>query len=116
VYYQSWAGVSSLLAIPNGADKAACEGKLLAHDDKADLMSPILAPAAPIVAHGTKAEPNDGFVLVSSAKHGNFRGCVPADHADEIGLLRTSSLDAHTGFDVVRFYRNVAYDLAARGF
>jgi triacylglycerol lipase len=116
VYYQSWAGVSSLLAIPNKADNAACEGKLLAHDDNADLMSPILAPAAPIVAHGTKAEPNDGFVLVSSAKHGNFRGCVPADHADEIGAFSRRSLDPHTGFDFVRFHRNIAFDLAARGF
>lgn len=116
VYYQSWAGVSSLFAIPNRADKDACEGKLLAHDDRADLMSPVLAPAAPIVAHGTKAEPNDGFVLVSSAKHGNFRGCVPADHADEIGAFGGASLDRRTGFDFVRFHRNIAFDLAARGF
>jgi triacylglycerol lipase len=79
-------------------------------------MSPILAPAAPIVAHGIKAEPNDGFVLVSSAKHGNFRGCFPADHADEIGVFSRGSLDRHTGFDFVRFHRNVAFDLASRGF
>ena len=114
VYYQSWAGVSSVLAIPNPADVGACEGQLLWHPGRADLMSGLLAPGAPFVAHGK--ESNDGLVLVSSAKHGNFRGCVPADHADEIGLLRTKSLDSHTGFDVVRFYRNVAYDLAARGF
>lgn len=115
VYYQSWAGVSSLFAIPNPADARACEGKLLAHAGRADLMSPILAPAAPIIAHG-KADPNDGFVLVSSAKHGNFRGCVPADHADEIGVFARASYDRHTGFDFVRFHRNVAFDLASRGF
>jgi triacylglycerol lipase len=115
VYYQSWAGVSSLFAIPNPADAAACEGKLLAHPGRADLMSPILAPAAPIIAHG-KADPNDGFVLVSSAKHGNFRGCVPADHADEIGVFARASYNRHTGFDFVRFSRNIAFDLASRGF
>lgn len=115
VYYQSWAGVSSLFAIPNPADKAACEGKLVAHAGRADLMSPILAPAAPIVAHG-KADPNDGFVLVSSAKHGNFRGCVPADHADEIGVFARETYNRRTGFDFVRFSRNIAFDLAARGF
>ena len=49
VYYQSWAGVSSLFAIPNPSDAVACEGKLLAHQGRADLMSPLLAPAAPIV-------------------------------------------------------------------
>jgi hypothetical protein len=26
------------------------------------------------------------------------------------------SLDPHTGFDFVRFHRNIAFDLAARGF
>ena len=116
VYYQSWAGVSSLFAIPNPADARACDGKLVAHAGRADLMSPILAPAAPIVAGGTRAEPNDGFVLVSSAKHGNFRGCIPADHADEIGVFARGTYDRHTGFDFVRFHRNVAFDLAARGF
>jgi triacylglycerol lipase len=116
VYYQSWAGVSSLFAIPNPADEGACEGKLLAHRGRADLMSPILAPAAPIVAHGVKAEPNDGFVTVASAKLGNFRGCVPADHADEIGVFARESYNRRTGFDFVRFHRNVAFDLAARGF
>jgi triacylglycerol lipase len=114
VYYQSWAGVSSALAIPNGADKKACDGKLLWNDGRADLVNPILAPAMPFVSHGTLS--NDGFVLVSSAKHGNFRGCVPADHADEIGVFAQDTMDRHTGFDFVRFHRNIAFDLAARGF
>jgi triacylglycerol lipase len=114
VYYQSWAGVSSVLAIPNPADAVACEGRLLAHAGRADFMSAIVAPAAPFVAHG--ADPNDGFVRVSSAKWGTFRGCVPADHADEVGFLRAGTIDPHTGFDFVRFYRDVAFDLAARGY
>jgi triacylglycerol lipase len=113
VHYQSWAGVSSLFAIPNAADAKACESKLLAHAGRADLMHPLLAPAAPFVAHGT--QPNDGFVLVSSAKWGNFRGCIPADHADEIGAFGQAR-DTRTGFDLVRFHRNLAFDLAARGF
>jgi len=49
-------------------------------------------------------------------KVGNFRGCVPADHADEIGVMSTRSLDPHTGFDFVRFHRDIAFDLAHRGF
>jgi triacylglycerol lipase len=114
VHYQSWAGVSSLFAIPNPADAAACDHKLLSHPRRADVMGPVLAGGAPIVSHGGKS--NDGFVLVSSAKWGEFRGCVPADHADEIGVFRTSSLDRHSGFDFVRFHRNIAFDLAARGF
>jgi triacylglycerol lipase len=114
VYYQSWAGVSSFLAIPNPADADACEGKLLMHPGRADNVNPVLAPAMPFVSDGGQS--NDGFVRVSSAKWGHFRGCVPADHADEIGTLSTHSLDPHTGFDFVRFHRNIAFDLASRGF
>jgi triacylglycerol lipase len=114
VYYQSWAGVSSFLAIPNPADADACDGKLVAHQNRADMMGAVLVPAAPFVAHGLHS--NDGFVLVSSAKWGNFRGCVPADHADEIGVFRSDTMDSHTGYDFVRFHRNLAFDLATRGF
>jgi len=114
VFYQSWAGVSSVLAIPNPADVGACEGELLWHSGHADSMSAMLVPNAPFVSHGKQS--NDGLVLVSSAKHGDFRGCVPADHADEIGFYHGAVMDKHTGFDVVRFYRNVAFDLAARGY
>jgi triacylglycerol lipase len=114
IYYQSWAGVSSVLCIPNPADRGACEGKLLWHEGRADCMTALLVPSEPFVAHGF--QPNDGLVLVSSAKRGEFRGCVPADHADEIGFLRRQAMDEHTGFDFVRFYRNLAFDLAARGF
>jgi triacylglycerol lipase len=114
VYYQSWAGVSSFLAIPNPADADACDGKLLMHPGRADFVNPILAPAMPFVSDGGQS--NDGFVRVSSAKWGNFRGCVPADHADEIGTLSTQSLDPHTGFDFVRFHRDIAFDLASRGY
>jgi triacylglycerol lipase len=114
VYYQSWAGVSSVLGIPNAKDLGACDGELLAHAGRSDRMNGILVPNAAFVAHGSLS--NDGLVLVSSAKWGTFRGCVPADHADEIGFMRPGALDPHTGFDFVRFYRNVAFELAARGF
>ncbi len=114
VYYQSWAGVSSVFGIPNPRDRGACDDDLLAHPGRADRMNGILVLNAAFVAHGSLS--NDGLVLVSSAKWGTFRGCVPADHADEVGFMRPTPLDPHTGFDVVRFYRNVAFELAARGF
>jgi triacylglycerol lipase len=116
VYYQSWAGVSILFAIPNRGDAAACEGKLVAHPNRADATHIVLAGGVPIVTNRT-SQSHDGFVLVSSAKWGNFRGCVPADHADEIGVFHHfGTIDRHTGFDFVRFHRNIAFDLARRGF
>lgn len=116
VYYQSWAGVSNVLAIPNPKDYGACDGKIETYRKRRDGMDALLTPVAAIVAHGTDLIPNDGMATVASAKHGNFRGCIPADHFDEVGQIKDEARDRRTGFDHVRFYRNVAFDLSRRGF
>jgi triacylglycerol lipase len=116
VFYQSWAGVSSFLGLPNGKDDGACDGKLLRHAFRNDVMDGTLVGGAAIVAHGTELRPNDGMATVESAKWGTFRGCVPADHLDEVGQPKHDGPVKHTGFDATRFYRNVAFDLARSGF
>ena len=116
VYYQSWAGVSSVGGIPGPRDSSACEGKLLRQGLRADVMDATLVPMAALTAHGVELRPNDGMATVESAKWGNFRGCFPADHLDEVGQVRHTGMDRRTGFDHLRFYRTVAFDLAARGY
>jgi triacylglycerol lipase len=113
VVYQSWAGVTTLLGLGDAGAAAACDGRSLIQPGTADRVDPRLIPTALLVgAHG---EPHDGLVTVASAKHGAFRGCVPADHLDLIGQVSDTGVDPDTGFDHVRFYRNLAYDLASRG-
>ncbi len=117
VYYQSWAGVSSVLGLRNDKDRVACEGMMLENPKaSADKMDATLIPMAAFVAHGTALLPNDGLSTVESARHGKFRGCFPADHLDEVGQVKDVGADPHTGFDHVRFYRNVAFELTALGF
>jgi triacylglycerol lipase len=116
VYYQSWAGVSSPLGLKNPKDRGACDDEALGDFRKADRMNGTLIPMAAIVARGTKLVPNDGMVTVESAKWGEFRGCIPADHLDEVGQTKHDRADARTGFDHVRFYRNLAFELAAMGY
>jgi triacylglycerol lipase len=116
VFYQSWAGVSNVAAIPNPKDYPACGGQLQTYRNRRDSMDALLVPVAAIVAHGTAFIPNDGMATVESAKHGLFRGCIPADHFDEVGQIKDEARDKRTGFDHQRFYRNVAFDLAKRGF
>jgi triacylglycerol lipase len=115
VDYQSWAGVSSVLGVPNPADAVACEDKLLTYHGRAHVMSAALVPLAPIVAHGALT-PNDGMATVDSAKWGTFRGCFPADHLAEVGQPSLEGKNGWTGFDHIAFYRTLAFDLAARGF
>jgi triacylglycerol lipase len=120
VYYQSWAGVSNVFGIPNRKDANACEGLWWGQSSgsrrRIDRMNAQLWLVAPIVAHGAEMRPNDGLVTVESAKWGSFRGCIPADHLDEVGAGGERGTHSDSGFDHVRFYRNVAFELAAKGF
>jgi triacylglycerol lipase len=114
IFYQSWAGLSNVFGIANPLDAGAC-GAMLFHPNTRHTMSPLLVAAVPFVAHGAEARPNDGFVTVDSARWGQFNGCIPADHIDELGMVSGVQLNPFTGFDHIRFYRNLAYDLSGRG-
>jgi triacylglycerol lipase len=120
VYYQSWAGITSHVDVHINQDEIdACEGKVEAYKNRADnlldhgpLSSAQLQLAEPIVSEGGQA--NDGMVKVTSAKWGTFRGCIPADHMDEVGQRIGSSGPAlWSRFDHIRFYRRLAFDLDA---
>lgn len=117
VEYQSWSGVGSLRG--SAADRAralaACGDSPLLPGDTLDKLRFEFVPFASIVGHGG-ADPHDGMVTVASARWGTFRGCVPADHADEIGNLTTGRPNPRTGWDPERFWRQVAFELAGRGF
>jgi triacylglycerol lipase len=116
VYYQSWAGLSKIAGLASPLDEAACDGIFLFDPRVRDVMDPALVGAVPFVAHGLSALPNDGFVTIQSAKWGNFRGCIPADHADEVGAFDDRPPDRITGFDFLAHYRALARELVAMGF
>ncbi len=92
VYYQSWAGITSLNGNP-------------------DKVQGILESSFKILSEAEG--PNDGQVSVKSATWGNFRGLIPADHIDEIGKLQRSRSPL---FHYLDFYTGIARDLAVRGF
>jgi triacylglycerol lipase len=114
VHYESWAGLSNVAGIVNPQDKPACESKMIGFSSTLDrhVMHILLKPIAYVVSHQTDLRPNDGLVQVASAKWGTFRGCVPADHIDEVGALATS----WSPFPHVRFVRNRAFELSAGGY
>lgn len=113
VFYQSWAGVSSPIARwPDGVE-AQC-GDVLAHEPSLwgfgnDRMATQLVPLS-YVEGGI----NDGVVSIHSASWGRMRGCIPADHLEQVrdagGPLWI------TGYDASRFLRGLAFELAKRGY
>lgn len=116
VHYQSWAGVSNVAGISNPKDEEGCAGKGYMNGTPRDRMDLKLIPAAWFVGHGTEMRPNDGLSTVESAKWGEFLGCIPADHQDDVGRNGKTGNDSRSGFNHVRFYRQVAFDLARRGY
>jgi triacylglycerol lipase len=129
VFYQSWAGFSHVAGLSFGeierAIRRACtvdgELRMMRHDGTRDAMDALLWSSAAFVGHFNPlrpgdALPNDGVTTIESARWGEFRGCFPADHLDQAGQINDDGSDRDTGFDYLRFYRNLAYDLAARGF
>ncbi|RZO62497.1 MAG: hypothetical protein EVA89_09025 [Sandaracinaceae bacterium] len=123
VYYQSWAGFSYVGGFRNPRDTIddVCRDQdgvlqILWHEGERDIMDPLLVGGALFTAHGTELRPNDGVSTVESAHWGVFRGCIPADHLDQVGQIRDRTPNRRTGFDYLRFYRNIAYDLSERGF
>ncbi len=117
VYYQSYAGISSITGLPNGFAARHCESKLLMHEGTYARTSPVFWVVVPIIADvgigPSSTDPNDGLIPVSSAKWGNFRGCLPADH---VNIVDQPDGDGYTGYDSVHRLRIIVADLAERGF
>jgi len=118
VYYQSWAGLSNAFgkAHPNDVPECTQQGAPFWNPRHIrDTLEWIMIPLA-YLSRGPEKHPNDGVVPVPSARWGNFRGCIPADHLDLLGLYKDDPPNPKTGFDFIRFYRTMAYELAEMGF
>jgi triacylglycerol lipase len=51
--------------------------------------------------------PNDGLVVVESARWGSFLGCLPADHLDEVGHLFGTSPGLLNDWEYLAFYADL---------
>ena len=78
---------------------------------KGDLPAPVFYAPHLLLLLGGKE--NDGWVTVESAKWGEFKGKIAADHADEIGhdLTRPGGIP-RPAFDHPAFYEKIVRELA----
>jgi triacylglycerol lipase len=111
VRYWSYAGRSHLRT-----GVAVCGGAR--YENEPLRVDSTTLPLAPFAALLEGIDPlnnvNDGMVTVQSARWGEFQGCIPADHFDEVGqIARTGPIAS--GFDHIAFYRKIAADLRAAG-
>jgi len=126
VLYQSWAGYSRPMGTATAEHDALLAAACRTEDGasglptagKHDFMALILLPFASVAGDqgaDRPGLPNDGLATVESAKWGTFKGCIPADHMEQLGQKSLPDVNVRTGFDVAWFYTNVAGDLAGQG-
>jgi triacylglycerol lipase len=111
VYYQSWAGLSKIGGHPSIQDKSVCE-RIWGKSNIRDTMNFSVSASAWLTLKGNQ-HPSDGIVPVISAKWGNFRGCIHADHLDVLGIRAP---DRQSGFDFQSFYRGLVVELSRMGY
>ena len=110
VTYRSWAGRSVATRLTMDRASALCDRGHYPNPEGRDVVDPLFALIHPIVSE--REGPNDGLVSVEGAMWGQFMGCIPADHLDEVGLMADSPPQRFSGFHYLEFLERVAMDLA----
>ncbi|MDC0678412.1 esterase/lipase family protein [Sorangium atrum] len=86
-------------------------------DDGLDPVHPLLSLTETLLDGGIgESFPNDGLVRARDARWGDFWGCIPADHFDEIGQLFGQSPGDGNPWLYLDFYRSVIARLRQEGF
>lgn len=113
--YFSVAGRSNLAA--SDACAPAAEPFMTTWDGDRDPIKAELVPVVAILAAASLPETptNDGLVTVDSATWGEFLGCVPADHLDEVCQVAGQGPGLGNGFDCLGFWRGLELTLRSRG-
>ena len=115
VFYASIAGRSALH--PHGPD---CDGDLVVpfiHPWKStfDPLNALFAITEPSLS-GFDNVINDGLVRARDARRGEFWGCVPADHVDEVGQILGQSPGLGNDWKYLDFYTELLAYMRSRGF
>lgn len=87
------------------------------YERERDPIEPLLSVTEEILDGGLTAPyPNDGLVRVESAVWGEFLGCIPADHLDQIGHLLGDRPGFGNPWRHTDFYVSLVAFLRAKGF
>jgi triacylglycerol lipase len=115
VFYASIGGRSNDAAPDSECDADVAPVWMSGYASQLDPMDPLFSFAAAIVG-GDGDAANDGLVRVRDSRRGEFWGCIPADHLDEVGQLFGDAPGGSNSFEHKRFYRDLVGEIRARGY
>ena len=117
VFYASISGRSRLSL---GGQDCAADVNLpwvFALNGDKDTIDPLFSVFGIILAGGVGGDiPNDGLVRAKDARRGQFWGCMPADHMDEVGQLMGDDPGIGNGFDHGEMFSQIVRELRSRGY
>ena len=117
VFYASITGRSSLSL---GGQDCAADVTLpwvFALNGDKDPIDPLFSAFGAILSGGIFGKiPNDGLVRARDARWGEFWGCLPADHMDEVGQLVGDDPGLGNGFDHEEMFSSIVKELRDRGY
>jgi triacylglycerol lipase len=80
-----------------------------------DPLNPLFDAFA-VLLDGSQYYVNDGLVRAKDAQWGQWWGCVPADHVDEIGQILGQSPGIGNGWKYLDFYSELIASMRSKGF
>jgi triacylglycerol lipase len=115
IFYASIAGRSDMR--PNDPD---CTGDVAlpfvtSWGSTLDPLNPLFAAFIPIL-EGQSLYTNDGLVRAQDARWGEYWGCLPADHVDEIGQILGENPGLGNDWKYLDFYSQLIAYMRSRGF
>jgi triacylglycerol lipase len=115
VMYFSWADLATVGGREYSTlEEDACRGLIARRQgDKSDRLHVLLYATQAVISAQPGVIASDGLVPTESMHHGTFRGCLPVDHFEVVGRGGPDDGNPRTGFDHIRFYRSLAYELAS---
>ena len=117
VFYASITGRTDLHLGGSGCSTSVKLPFITDWQGKLDLVDPLLSLSETILDGGLgDPYPNDGLVRVVDAKRGEFWGCIPADHLDQVGQLFGDSAGLGNNWKHQEFYAALIAELRNRGF
>jgi triacylglycerol lipase len=116
IYYASVAGRSDYHRGGSDCEVANAPAFISAWNDERDPIDPLFSVTEALLDGGlTNPYPNDGLVRARDAKWGEFLGCIPADHMDQIGQLFGDSPGIGNDWDYLDFFVALVSHIRSKG-
>lgn len=112
VFYASIAGRSALHPQNNDCEADVVVPFMQPWKQKLDAVDPLFA----VIGLALEPKSHDGLVRSADARWGEFWGCVPADHTDEVGQLFGDSPGIGEDWDYLAFYDELINYLRTLGY